>query len=192
MPVSGRCDCEDPRAGADIEHALCLPPLRQIVKRQQAAACRTMMTGTEGEGGFNFDIDIVGVDHGATVGAMHDEATGADRLEFRKALRHPVDGGNRLDAERIRRGVSCRQLDEAAQCSLVRSAAEMDRHLPAAVMAFEGGTGRVLRIETVTEISGDTPRSRLIAAEAGNNGGRTHAMQVCPSHSRAQWLSRRL
>src|SRR5262249_15111262 len=107
---------------------------------------RAVMAGAEGEGGLNFNADIVGSQPGAPVRAMHDKTAGAHRLEPRKALRYPVGPGDRLDAWRMRRCLSGGQFDETAQSGLIRSAAKMYRHLPAPVIAFEGGADRVLGV----------------------------------------------
>ena len=189
---SSRCYCQHASPGADIKHALCAPSLGQIGKREEAAVGRAMVTGPEGEGGLNFDADIVGPHVRAIVRAVNNKAAHAHRFEAGKALRNPVGCGDRFDTERLRRRFAGHKLDESAQSGLVGGGAKMDRDLPSPVIAFECRTDGVLGAEAFAEIGREPAGSRFVAGEASDSGGRIHVPQVCPSHSCAQWLCRRL
>ena len=77
-----------------------LPPrmIRQAVERQQAAAGRAVMAGTEGERGLDLDADAVRFNAGAVVRAVHDKSAGRDRLQPDEALRDPILRGDALEA----------------------------------------------------------------------------------------------
>jgi hypothetical protein len=151
---ASRCNGQYAGAGADIEHAPELPPLRQIGECEQAAAGCPMMTSTEGECGFDLDADIIRLPLRAVVCAMDEEAAGAHRPEAGKALGDPVGRGDPLNAKGVRYRFAGCELDQLAQTGLVRSSSEMDRQLPASIIAFKSGTGSVLGIEAFGEISG--------------------------------------
>src|SRR6476469_3735771 len=122
--------------------------------------------------------------------AMNNEASCAHGLQSGKALRDPVVGGDALDAERIRRRFAGCEPDKLAQAGFIRHVAERERDLPISGVIFEGGAGGVRSIEGFAKKSGKTPCGRFVAGETGDSGGRIHAAQDCPSHTRAQWLCR--
>ncbi len=164
------------------------PPLGQIIERQQAAAGGAVMAGAEGQRGLDLDADVVGLDARAVMRAMHDEAAGAHRLQTGQAFLDPVGGRDRLDGERGRRRIAGRERDLRAQSGFVRRLAEMDRHLPLAAVALEGGADGVVGAEDLAEIAGEPAGGRLVAGEAGDGGGRVHAQHlpcdghICPAH----------
>src|SRR5262249_9860988 len=189
---SCRRDCKHTCAGSDVQHIGRGPAFHQIIKSEETAAGRPVMTGAEGEGGLDLDADVIGSEAGPVTGDVNDETSGAHRPQSGKALRHPVVGGDPLDAERVRRGFAGRELDQIAQPSFVGRVAKMNRHLPATGIIFERGAGRVRGIEAFAKKSRKAPGGRFVARKTGDDGGGIHAAQDCPSHWRAQWLCRRL
>ena len=185
---SCRPDCKHACAGADVERVERAPAFRQLIEREETAAGRPMVTGAEGEGGLDLDSDVVCSQIGTVMCAMNDEASGTHGLQPGKALRHPIAGGDPLDAERVCRGFAGRELDQVAQPAFVRRIAEMNRHLPASGIVFEGGAGGIHGVEAFAKKSCKTAGGRFVARKTGDSGGRIHATQDCPSHSRAQWL----
>ena len=146
------------------------PPLGQIVQRQQAAARGAVMAGAEGERGLDLDAQRVDRHRGAVMRAVHDEAAGAHRLEAGEALRHPVGLRQRLEGQRRRRVLARRHPHQRAHRRLVGRLAEIDRHLPAAAVALEGGAGGVVGIERFVQRAGQRARGFLVAGEAGDHG----------------------
>ena len=71
-----RGDGEHAGAAADVEDVARPPALQQAIEMQQAAARRAVMAGAEGEAGLDLDSDVVGLERGAVVRAMDEEAPG--------------------------------------------------------------------------------------------------------------------
>ena len=169
-----RRDRQHAGAGADIEDAPCVPALCQHVQCQQAAARGAVMSGAESQRRFDLDADLVRADFIAVMRAVDDEASGVHRHQAAEALRDPVGGFDRLDGQRA--GGFCVRsgFQQRAQRHFVRRVAEMDRQLPAPVVAFESGAGGILGIETFAEERREPAGGGLIAEQAGNGGGGTH------------------
>jgi len=180
---SRRRDRQHARAGTDVEYAPRPPPPGQRVERKQAAARGTVVAGAEGERGFDLDADGVHRHAPAVMRAMHDEAAGAHRLQAREALRHPIGGGDLLEAERLRRCFARRPRDQCAHRGLIDTRAEMDRHLPLPAAALESRADGI--IEYLTDQGGDRFGGRLVDGEAGNVGrgighaARRFALRIC-------------
>ena len=121
---SRRRDCKHTCAGADVEHVERAPAFGQLIEGEETAAGRPMVTGTEGEGSLDLDSDVVCSQASSFMRAVNDEASGAHGLQPGQALRHPVAGGDTLDAERVCRGLASCELDQVAQPGFVRRIAE--------------------------------------------------------------------
>ncbi len=129
----------------------------------------------EGKRGLNLDADLIGPHLGPVMGTVHDETPGVHRAQSGEAFRHPVGRGDRLDDERFRRRVVVRRRSQQrAQAGFVRRLAEMDRQLPAPVVAFEGGAGGVVWIEAFAKKRHQPARGGFIANETGDGGGSGH------------------
>ena len=56
----------------------------------------------------------------------------------------------------------------------------MNSKLPAPIIVLESGAGSVRRIEGFAEIAGEPPGGRFVTGQAGDGGGRVHALQNSP------------
>ena len=80
----GGGDGEHAGAGSHIEHAAGQVRLQHFVEQQQAAARGAVMPGAERQRRLDLDAELVGRHVGAVMLAVHDEAPGADRDQFRR------------------------------------------------------------------------------------------------------------
>ena len=112
----------------------------------------------------------------AVVRTMDDKTAGAHRPEAGKALGDPIGVRDPLEAERARRRFAGGNLDQSAQAGFIGGSTKVHGKLPAPIIALEGGTGSVLRIEGFTEIAGEPPGGGFVAGQAGDGGGRVHAV----------------
>jgi hypothetical protein len=167
---SSCCDGQHAASGTDIEDAPCPPTLRQIGEREQAAASSAMVACPECEGRFDLDTNVVWPEARAIVRAMNDETANSHGFKAGEASGDPVFTRNWLNAERIRRRRTGRNLDQAAQSGFVGGHTEVDRHVPPSVAAFEGGTDYVFGIEAFAEIGRKPPGSRFVAGKPGDGG----------------------
>ena len=107
-----------------------------------------MMAGAKGERGLDLDADIVGAQFCAIMRAVNQKSPDAHRLETGEALRNPVRRRDRLDDQRPRRVLVCRERDQTAQACLIGRLAKMDGDLPAAGgVVLEGRAGCILAAE---------------------------------------------
>ena len=130
-----------------------------------------MVAGAEGKRRLDLDADVVGLDVGAVMRAMHHEAAGAHRFEAGEALIDPIGRRDRLDGERGGRRLAGGDRDQRAQIRFVGPRAEMDRYLPLTAIALEGGAGSRFGIEAFAEINSQPPGGRLVAGQTGEGGG---------------------
>ena len=103
--------------------------------------------------------------------AVHGEAAGGHRRQPGQTLRHPVGVRHRLDGQRRRCRFAGNERDQRAQRRLVGRRTEMDRHLPLAAVALEGGADGVIGIEALAQRAGKLARGRLVTDKAGDGGG---------------------
>ena len=82
---------------------------------QQAAARRAVMAGAEGEAGLDLDPDVVGLERGAVVRAVDEEAPGPDRREAGERIGDPVALLGQAEFDPARRVLARRRGDEFAQ-----------------------------------------------------------------------------
>ena len=172
-----RRDRQHARSGAEVEHPGSSPPLCQVVERQQTAARGAVVAGAESERGFDFDADVVGLDAGAVVRAVHDEAAGAHRFEAGEAFLDPIGRRDRFDGKRGRRCFSRRECDQRAQARFVGPLTEMHRQLPLAAVILESGAGGRFRVEAFAQIGREPPGGRLVAGETGDGGSHGRHLQ---------------
>jgi hypothetical protein len=132
----GSSDGEHPGSGADVEHnaARAAPRLRDAIEREQATAGTAMMAGAEGEPCLDLNGNTVDANAAAVMCAVHDEATGLDRLETFETRAHPVGGCKHLEAQASPSGWPCDRRDERADGRFVRSVTEMQRERPASLL----------------------------------------------------------
>ena len=149
-----------------------MPSLRQIVERQQAAARGAVVAGAEGQRRLDLDAERVRLDAAAVMRAVDDETAGRHRLQPFEALCDPVGRRHRFEGERLRGGVAGGKPHQVAHGGFVRRLAEMDCHLPLAVVAFEGGAGGVLGVQAFTEIGGEAAGGFFVAQQADDGGRR--------------------
>ena len=127
-----RGDGEDAAAGAEIENVARFFSLHQFIDRQQAAACRAVMAGAEGERGLDFDSDAMCRHARAIVRAMHDELPGMDRSKCRRDSPRPNRVALVLSTPE-RPHVFCRRCgNHCAQRRHIEWSDEMHFDLPAA------------------------------------------------------------
>src|SRR5262249_21993821 len=143
-----------------------------------------------GEGSFDLDADLVGFDLRAIMRAVDGKTSRAHRLEAGEAPRNPIGGAKRVNAKRVGCRLAGGEADQAAKARFVRRGPEMNGNLPLSAIVLEGGTGGAVGVKAFAEIGSEAPGGLFVAGEAGDGGGSIHALQVCPSHRRAQWLSR--
>ena len=159
------------------------PPLCQIVERQQTAARGAVVAGAEGERGFDLDADLVGLDAGAVVRAVHDEAAGAHRLSDRRGFPATQSAGATGSMVSAAAAVS-----PAASATSARKPASSGRsrkwiatcHWPPS--SSKAAQAVVIGVEAFAEIGREPPGGRLVAGETGDGGG-SHAPAMLP-HSR--------
>ena len=163
-------------------------PLGQFIQRQQAAARGAVVAGSKRKRRLDLDADVVGLDAGAVVRAMHDAAAGAHRFETGEALLDPIGRRDRLDGERGRRRFAGGDRDQRAQHGFVRLVAEMNRHLPLPAIVLESGAGSAFGVEAFAEIGRQPAGGRLVAGQAGDGGG--HSLSL-PGLTRQSMRPRR-
>jgi len=142
-----------------------------------------VVAGAKRKRRLDLDADGVGRDAGAVMGAMHDEASGAHRLEAGEALRHPIDLRHLLECERLCRGLVGSARDQCAHRGLIDICVKMDRDLPLPAIGLEGRAGGV--VERFAGQRGNHLGGRLIAVQTGDGGRgighaeRRFALRIC-------------
>jgi hypothetical protein len=135
---------------------------------QQAAARRAVMAGAEGEAGLDLDSDVVGLERGAVVRAVDEEAPGPDRRQAGERIGDPVALLGQAEFDAPRRVVAGRRGDEFAQRLLVRREAELGFDQPRLAAArprlfrLERRRRGLRRLETLDDQIGDGARALLV------------------------------
>ena len=170
-------DRQHPGAAADVEHRAWPAPLEQAVEMHEAAAGGAMMAGAEGEPRLDLDPDIIDPDLRAIMGAMHEKAAGAHRLEAGQRIGDPVLLLGEAESRRLRRLLVRRGDDQGADRLLVGLEGEerLDQPGLAAalprILGLEGGGGGLRRFETLDDEVGDRAGAALVADQGQAIGG---------------------
>ena len=167
---AGRRDGKHPRAGAEVEDAPSWKRFADAIKRQQAAARGAVMAGAESQRGFDLDADAIVRDAGAVMGAVHDEAAGADGSQSGKAFAHPILRRHALEAQRFGGGVARCRGGQRAYCFLIGRSPKMDRHPPAAGADIHSADSGFVGRKALCKKIDDVVRRLFIGFEERNGG----------------------
>ena len=179
-----RCrDGEHAGAGADIENGTRAAPLEQSVEREEAAARRRVVAGTESECCFDLDRDAARRNTQTIVGAVHEEAPGLDRRQSGQTRRDPVALCDRAKSKAPRSiGVS-KFADARAHGVLVGVMLEIDLDGPVEVIfaataecatgsaraGFEGSDDGLARREQFRQHVAEPARRYGVCRNAGDH-----------------------
>ena len=114
-----RSDRQNAGAGADVENAPGRAGSANVIERDEAAARRAVMAGAEGQRRLDFDADAVWRHRITIMGAVDDEAAGADWLQPGEALAHPVFRRDGLEPKCFRGLGASGNSGQFAQCRFI-------------------------------------------------------------------------
>ena len=123
-------DCQHTAACAEVERIAHLAGANNLLDDFEATRRRSVMTGSEGLAGVDFDRDVMRLHLVSVMGPMHKEPSGADRLQAFEGFGDPVDIGNDLTLDRRIRKLFGEQVLEARRDLVFLVGHQIDGCLP--------------------------------------------------------------
>ena len=145
------------------------------------------MAGAEGDRRLDFDADAVGRDARAIVRAVHDEATGGDRLQPGEALLHPVGRCHAAELQCCSGLAPGGRIDRGPHRSSVDRRAEVNRDLPASAAAVRQTDGDIFTGEAIGDQIAEALRYRFIGCQPREQDGAFAAITADIGTLQAFW-----